>query len=215
MPSEDANVKLPHRPEVILGLGVLGLMCGIFTGIPAAIMGGRTVRFIDQAAPHHPGRGLAKAGQILGIISTITGIFVCLPATAAIIIPVFAQARLAKKKTDLLKHGADISLGLQRYIGDHDARLPLQSQWKGGAPIKPYLEPKVDSRDFVYTFSGKTLVTDLRRPSMTPLGHLPGTLVGYNRQDVVVFADGHTSWVNHNLAEKLENNKALEEGTER
>lgn len=210
--NDDANVKLPYRPEIILALSLFSFVCcGVFTAIPAAVMGGRTVKFIDREAPRHPGRGLAKAGQILGIVGTITGIFVCLPVSAAIIFPVLAQARLAKKKTDLLKEGVAITRGLALYSEDYDDRLPLGSQWSEGTLIVPYAAPKVRINDFVYTFSGNVPVTAVPMPGQTPLGHLPGALIQYNRSDVVSLADWHTKWMSHEAADRLvENNLANE-----
>jgi hypothetical protein len=50
--------------------GILSLvLCGIFTGIPAIIMGNRATREIDASHGAVGGRGMAKAGVICGWIS--------------------------------------------------------------------------------------------------------------------------------------------------
>lgn len=53
-------------------LGILGMVCcGLFAGIPAIVLGTQARREID-AAPHvQGGRGMATAGFVLGIISTV------------------------------------------------------------------------------------------------------------------------------------------------
>ena len=50
--------------------GILAFtFCGIFTGIPALILGSQAMREIDAPGGQLGGRGLATAGRILGIIS--------------------------------------------------------------------------------------------------------------------------------------------------
>ncbi len=58
-----------HRGVLILILGILGLvMCGIFTAIPAWIMGSGDLKQMDAGAMDPTGRGMTSAGKILGII---------------------------------------------------------------------------------------------------------------------------------------------------
>jgi len=65
----------PHRGTLILVLGILGLvLCGIFTAIPAWIMGSGDLKQIDAGTMDPSGRGLTNAGRILGIIGTILGV---------------------------------------------------------------------------------------------------------------------------------------------
>ena len=65
----------PHRGTLILVLGILGLiLCGVFTAIPAWIMGSGDLKQIDAGTMDPAGRGLTNAGRILGIIGTILGI---------------------------------------------------------------------------------------------------------------------------------------------
>jgi len=65
----------PHRGTLILVLGILGLvLCGVFTAIPAWIMGSGDLKQIDAGQMDPSGRGTTNAGRILGIIGTILGI---------------------------------------------------------------------------------------------------------------------------------------------
>lgn len=59
------------RGTTVLVLGILSLVCcGIFTGIPAIIMGRGALNEIDAAPGRYSNRGVVKAGYICGIIGT-------------------------------------------------------------------------------------------------------------------------------------------------
>lgn len=70
----------PHRGVLILILGILSLvLCGIFTAIPAWIMGNSDLKEIDAGTMDPAGRGMTQAGKILGIIVvvlTVLGVLV-------------------------------------------------------------------------------------------------------------------------------------------
>ena len=74
--SDPAGGLAPHRGTLILILGILSLvMCGIFTGIPAWIMGKGDLEAMANGTMDPSGEGLTKAGKICGLISVIlTGI---------------------------------------------------------------------------------------------------------------------------------------------
>ena len=62
----------PHRGTLILVLGILSLtVCGIFTGIPAWIMGKSDLAKIKAGQMDPEGAGSAKAGMICGMINCI------------------------------------------------------------------------------------------------------------------------------------------------
>ena len=57
----------PHRGSTILILGLLGIfMCGIFTGIPAVIMGSGDLSAMRRKQMDPQGRGQTLAGVIMG-----------------------------------------------------------------------------------------------------------------------------------------------------
>jgi hypothetical protein len=65
----------PHRGGAVLTLGILGLvLCGVFTAIPAWIMGSKDLTLIREGRMDPAGEGMTRAGYILGIIGTILGI---------------------------------------------------------------------------------------------------------------------------------------------
>ena len=63
----------PHRGVLILVLGILSFVlgCGIFTAIPAWVMGNGDIKLMDAGAMDPTGRGMTNAGRILGIINTV------------------------------------------------------------------------------------------------------------------------------------------------
>jgi hypothetical protein len=62
----------PHRGTLILVLGILTfLLCGIFTAVPACIMGNNDLKEMDAGRMDPGGRSLTNVGRILGMIGTI------------------------------------------------------------------------------------------------------------------------------------------------
>lgn len=68
-----AGVPNEHpRGTTILVLGILSLvLCGLFTGIPAWVMGRKATREIESSPHPVSNRGVVKAGYICGMIGTI------------------------------------------------------------------------------------------------------------------------------------------------
>lgn len=67
----------PNHPRatLILVLGILSIpCCGLFTGIPAIIMGRNALTEIDAAPGQYAGRGQVNAGYICGIIGTVLSV---------------------------------------------------------------------------------------------------------------------------------------------
>jgi putative exporter of polyketide antibiotics len=64
-----------RRAVLILVLGILSLVCcGLFTGIPAWVMGNSALREIDSSNGAIGGRGMVQAGRICGIIGVVVSI---------------------------------------------------------------------------------------------------------------------------------------------
>ena len=82
----------PHRGPLILVLGILSLPAwGLFTGIPAWIMGKGDLEKINGGMMDPEGVGTTKAGMICGIISTILGLL-CIGFYAVVLIIAAAGA---------------------------------------------------------------------------------------------------------------------------
>ncbi|MEP7088606.1 MAG: DUF4190 domain-containing protein [Nocardioidaceae bacterium] len=57
-----------------LVLGILGLCCGLFAGIPAIVLGASAKKEIARSGGAQTGAGLAQAGFVIGIIVTVLGV---------------------------------------------------------------------------------------------------------------------------------------------
>ena len=56
-------------------LGILGtVLCCVFAGVPAIILGNIARKEIDASEGMQEGRGMATAGLVLGIISTVLSV---------------------------------------------------------------------------------------------------------------------------------------------
>jgi hypothetical protein len=71
-PPAPAYAQEHPKGTTILVLGILSLVCcGIFTGIPAWVMGNSALKEIDRSGGAYSNRGTVKAGMICGIIGTV------------------------------------------------------------------------------------------------------------------------------------------------
>lgn len=69
----------PHRGTLILVLGILSFVgCGIFTAIPAWIMGKGDLAKMDEGTMDDEGRGITQVGMYLGMASCILTLIVFL-----------------------------------------------------------------------------------------------------------------------------------------
>ena len=83
----------PHRGTLILVLGILGLvMCGIFTALPAWIMGNSDIKQMDAGTMDPTGRGMTNAGRILGMIGSILFIVGAVIVMALLLLGVLGAA---------------------------------------------------------------------------------------------------------------------------
>ena len=76
-PQPAAGGPAPGHPRgtLILILGILSIpCCGLFTGIPAIIMGRSALAEIDANPTAYSNRGQVNAGYICGIIGTVLSV---------------------------------------------------------------------------------------------------------------------------------------------
>ena len=56
-------------------LGIVGMvLCGVFAGIPAIVLGHQARKETDSSRGTQEGRGMATAGFVLGIVSTVASV---------------------------------------------------------------------------------------------------------------------------------------------
>jgi hypothetical protein len=83
----------PHRGTLILVLGILSLVgCGIFTGIPAWIMGNGDLKEIRAGRMDPEGEQMTNIGRILGMISCILTAVILLIYCAIFMVALIAGA---------------------------------------------------------------------------------------------------------------------------
>lgn len=63
--------KASSQAVTALVLGIVGIVCCAFCAPVAWYMGGQELKAIQEGRSSFAGQGMAKAGQILGIIGTI------------------------------------------------------------------------------------------------------------------------------------------------
>ena len=79
----------PHRGTLILVLGILSIvMCGIFTAIPAWIMGNTDLAEMNAGTMDSSGRGLTNAGRIMGMIICIISILLIIAGIGLMVLGV-------------------------------------------------------------------------------------------------------------------------------
>jgi hypothetical protein len=61
----------PHRATLVLGLGIVGLLCCGPLGIVAYIFGKNDLAEMDAGVMDPSGRGTTNVGRILGIVSIV------------------------------------------------------------------------------------------------------------------------------------------------
>ncbi len=81
--------QAPHRGDLILTLGILGLIVCQLLAPVAWIMGKGDMAQIDSGQMDPEGRGLTQAGMILGIVGTI---FIVLSLVALVFFMVLGGA---------------------------------------------------------------------------------------------------------------------------
>ena len=70
-----AQPKTNQKAVWALVLGILSLICcGLFTGIPALILGNGAKKDIAASGGAQTGAGMAQAGVVLGIIGTVLSV---------------------------------------------------------------------------------------------------------------------------------------------
>jgi uncharacterized protein DUF4190 len=71
-PQPPYGAPAPNHPRATLILSIP--CCGLFTGIPAIILGRKALGEIDGSPGQYGGRGLVNAGYICGIIGTVLSV---------------------------------------------------------------------------------------------------------------------------------------------
>lgn len=75
MPGYGGPPQNHPRAVLTLVLGILSIVCcGLFTGIPAIILGRKGLAEVDASGGTIGGRGMLQAGFICGIVGTVLSV---------------------------------------------------------------------------------------------------------------------------------------------
>ena len=111
----------PHRGILILILGILSLVvCGLFAGIPAWIMGSRDLKEMDAGIMDPEGRGITTAGKICGMIS-------CIMTIIAIAVAIFVTMFVAYFAYDADPTREDIEWESPSSVNEYEPALESSS----------------------------------------------------------------------------------------
>ena len=105
---------------------------------------------------------------------------------AAILFPVFAQARSKARQAAGLSNGKQLGLAILMYAQDYDETYPTPDGING--KLAPYLKNESLFQGFTYTFGGGSM-SGVERPAETEMGFVTGP-----GGRAVIFADGHVKW---------------------
>jgi prepilin-type processing-associated H-X9-DG protein len=120
-------------------LGALGLFTAGLTALVGLILGIVGLRQIDGSGGAVRGRSTAIAGIVVsGLVMTM--MLFLLPIFAAILFPVFAQAREKARATVCISHLKQVGMATLMYAQDNDERLPPAGTWCDA--VMPYVRPK-------------------------------------------------------------------------
>jgi prepilin-type processing-associated H-X9-DG protein len=107
-----------------LVLGILCLLCGIFTAIPAIICGIIAMVQISKSQGRLKGMGMAIAGVVLPVILTFV-----MAILIAILLPALNRVKHLAQGTICGTNMQGLGNAVQIYMNDYDGRFPTSEQW--------------------------------------------------------------------------------------
>jgi len=162
-----------------LVLGLLSLVCTLFTGIPAIILGCLGLVDIERSRGLRTGKGLAIAGIVLGSLGS-TMILV------ALLLPAVQAAREAARRSQCVNNLKQIGLAMHNYQDTYGVFPPAMTTDPDGKPLLswrvlllPFLEQQALYEQFKHDEpwdgpSNKPLLAQMPKvyacPSFPPAG---------------------------------------------
>jgi prepilin-type processing-associated H-X9-DG protein len=138
-----------------LVLGVPSLVCSVFTGIPAIILGALAVRDIARSRGRLGGNGLAIAGMVTGAL----GVVLILPMTLiGLLLPAVQKVREAAIRTQSSNNLKQMALAMHNYndtygcfpaaAGGAEGRDPMNAGLSWRVTLLPFLDGSTLYRRF-------------------------------------------------------------------
>jgi prepilin-type processing-associated H-X9-DG protein len=189
-------------------LSIPTLFLGAIAGI---ILGALALPQIRSSGGRLKGDGLAVAGIVISGASFV----LVLPILAAILFPVFAQAREKARMSACMSNEKELAMAMMMYAQDYNDCLPPASKWAdvSGAYVRSktiFKCPAAIEQNLGYAFNraldAKPMGT-IDEPSMIPelfdanaiswnaAGGPEIASLRHNRGLNVAFADGHVKWL--------------------
>jgi prepilin-type processing-associated H-X9-DG protein len=109
-------------------LGILGLFSFGLLALAGLMMGIVSLGQIDRSTGRLQGRGVAIGGIVVSAL-TLALMFVLVPISAAILFPVFAQAREKARASVCISHMRLVGSAMLMYADDYDGHLPPRENW--------------------------------------------------------------------------------------
>jgi hypothetical protein len=203
-----------------LVLGLLGLFtfgAGALAGLITGIAG---LRQIQRSGGHVQGQGLAVAGIVVSALVMMV-MLVFVPIVAAILFPVFAQAREKARTAVCMDRMRHLGVAMAMYAQDYDDHEPLRRDWcdgllpyargrEGTAPALLFQCPSLPEQQGAQAYNAflsgvsqnrltspySTIVLFDSRGGWNLSGGPDLAAPRHNNGWDTLFADGHVHWLN-------------------
>jgi hypothetical protein len=109
-------------------LGLLSLLCGAFTGLPAVVLGCLGLSDIRKSRGRVRGRPAALSGIALGAIGSTV-------VTVALLVPVFQGVREVRRRGECVDNLKQIALAMHNFHDLHGALPPAAIADRQGQPL--------------------------------------------------------------------------------
>jgi prepilin-type processing-associated H-X9-DG protein len=174
---ESAGTTTSGKAIASLVLGITSLICMVFTGLPAIILGCLGLNDINRSKGRIKGSGLAVGGIVLGGLGSS---LVMVAVLAALLLPAVQAAREAARRMQCVNNLKQIGLAVHNYHSAFDRLPPQCSRDAEGRPLlswRVHLLPFVEEQNLYNQFHldepwdsphNKALVAQIPRVYLCP-----------------------------------------------